>query len=120
MRGFLILGSIVILFFGIIELKNGLSAFRSQDKGRMVTVVLGTVPRGKGEAEIVYNGLTYYKKVGRTFHQDHKKGDTLVLRHEKGTDQFYFDTETGTFALVIAIIGIVLGLTCFYKGVKMH
>ena len=116
MRKFYILGGIFLLFIAVAPIKSKLEQYKVQKEGEIVKVLLSKVPNTKGLLKFKYNGIPYEKSVGRSFSDDHKTGDSLLLKHLQGTDIFLLENESIEGEIISFCVLGVIGLFFIIKG----
>ena len=123
MKLLLIIGGLfIIVFICIIPLSIDIKEYNVQKNGELITATITYIPICSGTKikyfmKFIYSGQEFDKKVGCSFADTHKIGETIKLRHKEGTEIFLFENEnketefisTGLLA-VLGIVFIVIGL----------
>ena len=98
MRLFYFLGGLALLFISIVPLKYKFQEYQVQKQGQLVEVRLTRLRSSVGCKiryffEFDYAGNQYSKKAGCNFHESHKIGQVILLKHLNDFDIFLFPEE---------------------------
>jgi hypothetical protein len=123
MRLFYFLGGLLMLFISFAPLKHKYQEQQIQKQGELVEVRLTKLRPSIGCKilyffEFEYAGKQYSKKAGCNFHDTHKAGEIIKLKHLNGSDLFLFpDEDIGREFIAFGLLGL-FGLFLLIKAAK--
>ena len=123
MRLIYLLGGILFLFIPLFSLKYKLDLYHVQENGVLVSAVLTEVPNCQGtktnpSIKFTCQGGKYSKKVGCNYADDHKSGDTILLKTIQGSNLFLFEHESAGMELIAMAALALLGVFFVYRFFK--
>jgi|688.fasta_scaffold1108982_1 hypothetical protein len=121
MRRFYLLGGAIILFICVMPLKRKLSEYQVQTQGDLIDVVITKLRPSVGckiryDFDFEFNGAHYSKTAGCHFHNQHRVGELLKMRHIDGQDIFLFPTEDVRMEFVAFGSLLLFGIFCLWRG----
>jgi hypothetical protein len=123
MRLFYLFGGLLLLFISFAPLKHKYQEHQVQKQVELVEVRLTKLRPSIGCKilyffEFEYAGKQYSKKAGCNFHDTHKPGQVIKLKHLNGSDIFLFpDEDIGPEFIAFGLLGI-FALFLLIKAVK--
>ena len=124
MKRFFIVGGLLFVAMGTIPLKHHIAEYDTQRNGEMVKGRIAGVPNCGGTTKTKryikfrFENEIYSKRTTGKPCREFKLGDSIVLKHTKGTDIFLYDTETVESELISFGILILTGISFIIVGVK--
>jgi hypothetical protein len=123
MRLFYFLGGLLLLFISFAPLKRKYQEFQVQKQGQLVEVRLTKLRPSIGCKilyffEFEFAGNQYSKKAGCNFHDTHKPGQLIKLKHLSRFDIFLFpDEDIDREFIAFGLLGI-FAFFLFIKAAK--
>lgn len=120
MRILYFLAGLILLFISLAPLKHKFQEYLVQQNGELVEVRITKLRPSIGCKtlyffEFEYEGNQYSKKAGCNFHESHKIGQVIKLKHTEGSEIFLFPEEE--FGSEFVAFGL-LGLFALYILIK--
>jgi hypothetical protein len=121
MRRFYLFGGFIVLFICIVPLKRKFSEYQVQTHGDLVDVLITKLRPSIG-CKILYpfdfefNGVQYSKKAGCNFHDQHRVGEQIKMRHLDGQDIFLLPTEDVRKEFAAFGVLLLFGIFCLWRG----
>jgi hypothetical protein len=119
----IIAGLFFIIFFCIIPLGRDIKEYEVQKNGELITATITYIPNCIGSKikyfmKFTYAGQEFDKKVGCSFSDTHKIGETIKLKHTDGTDIFLFENENKETEFISTALLAILGITFIVIGAR--
>jgi hypothetical protein len=124
MKIFLIAGGLfLVIFVFIIPLKRDVEEYQVQKNGETIEATITYLKDCFGSKtyyfmKFTYNGQEYDKRVRCGFENTHKVGETILLKHESGTDIFLIENEKKEKEFVSSGLLGLLGIFLIGFGIK--
>jgi hypothetical protein len=123
MRILYFLAGLILLFISFAPLKHKYQEYLVQQNGKLVEVRITKLRPSNGCKilyffEFEYGDNQYSKRAGCNFHESHKIGQVIKLKHTEGSEIFLFpEEELGSEFVAFGLLGL-FALFILIKAVK--
>lgn len=123
MKTFLILGGIfIIIFVCLIPLRRDIAEYNTQKNGELISAIITDVPncigaKTKHFIKFQFDNNIYSKGIGAPCDQ-YKVGQTIQLKHRRGTDLFLYVDETKESEFISTAFLAIAGLAFIVIGIR--
>jgi hypothetical protein len=115
-------GLFIIIFICLIPLKRHIVEYDTQKNGQSIIVTITYVPNCFGSKirhylKFRYENKIYSKVIGKPC-EEYRIGETLNLKHTKGTSIFLYENEKIETEFISFGLLTIFGLFCIIYGFK--